>query len=172
LVRLLVELCQRQFHTPFPVSLVAGYYVARASITFVPVDHDADRVLAYLYRFYRLAHRYADIDYDPARAARGELDYFEVHRRLANAPEADKEALVQSLATLHGELFGLTAEQARESAQYRTEAAAIVDGITGGRSTNLEQDWARIHAALQRCYDSINRQLDARDAAAPSPRSL
>ena len=57
MLRLIVGLCQEQFHIPFPMSLLAAYYTTRASLAWVPVDHDEQKVLAFLEKFYRLARR-------------------------------------------------------------------------------------------------------------------
>jgi len=51
---LIVGLCQEQFHIPFPMSLIAAYYTTRASLAWVPIDHDEHKVLAYLEKFYRV----------------------------------------------------------------------------------------------------------------------
>ena len=68
LLRLIVELCQSQFRIPFPVSLLAAYYATRASIAWVPLDHDEAKVQAFYEKFYRLARRYSGLSFDPARA--------------------------------------------------------------------------------------------------------
>src|SRR5574340_1671498 len=47
MLRLIVGLCQEQFRIPFPMSLLAAYYTTRASLAWVPVDHDEQKVLAY-----------------------------------------------------------------------------------------------------------------------------
>ena len=57
MLRLLVGLCQEQFHIPFPMSLIAAYYTTRASLAWVPIDHDERKVLAYLEKFYRVVRR-------------------------------------------------------------------------------------------------------------------
>jgi hypothetical protein len=156
---LLVSLCQEQFGIPFPRSLLAAYYVTRGSMAWVPIDHDDARVIVYFTKFYRLAGRYSGLHYDPVRAARLELRYYDIHRRLVE--QDDKTKLVRAFVDLHCELFGLTSEQARESAEWRTEANNTVDLITGKKSTDVNGDWARIEEYLRRCYRSIQTQLDA-----------
>ena len=46
LLRLLVALCQEQFRIPLPMALIASYYIVRASIAWVPLDHDPTVVAA------------------------------------------------------------------------------------------------------------------------------
>jgi hypothetical protein len=159
LLRLLVVLNQTQFHIPFPLSLVAAYYITRASMLYVPVDHDAPRVLAYLMAFYRLASRFSGLSFDAARVARAELHYYEIHRKLVD--EVDKRELKDAFVNLHCALFGLTPGAAQESALARTEAVVLVDGITHHHSVDVEGDWGRIRSALQRCYASVQREQEA-----------
>ena len=157
MLRLLVLLCQEQFHIPFPQSLVAAYYTTRASLAWAPVEHDERKVLRYLEKFYGVARRYAGLNYDVKRVAALEFQYFEVHRRLAG--KAEKEELFQTLRALHSALFGLTPEQARESAEWRLLAATTVDLITSRSSINVEGDWGKLEVYLQKAYRSIVEEM-------------
>jgi hypothetical protein len=156
-LRLIVGLCQEQFHIPFPMSLLAGYYTVRASAAWVPVEHDERKVLSYLEKFYRVARRYSGLQFDPVRVAQLELQYFDVHRRLVGAE--DKSEFVETMVQLHSALFCLPPEAVRESAEWRVRAADIVDLITGKLSTNVEEDWAKLEEYLRRCYRSLQLAL-------------
>jgi hypothetical protein len=158
MLRLIVLLCQEQFHIPFPMSLAAAYYTTRASIAWVPIKHDERRVLRYLEKFYGVARRYSGLHYDVKRVAALELQYFDVHRRLSGKPE--KEEFLQTLIALHSAIFGLTSEQARESAEWRLLAANTVDLITSGTSTDVEGDWSKLEAYLRKAYDSIVQETN------------
>jgi hypothetical protein len=158
LMWLIVGLSREQFRIPFPVSLLAGYYTVRASTAWVPVNHDDRVVQGYLEKFYRIARRYSGLRFDPVRAGALEARYFDVHRDLVGKP--DKSAFVQTLVELHGELFGITPEQARESAALRVRAAEAVDRITSKTSSDVAGDWRRLEEDLRRCYRSIQRHLD------------
>jgi hypothetical protein len=161
MVRLIVALCQEQFRIPFPMSLLAAYYMARASAAWVPVDHDERKVLNYLRKFYGVARRYSGLQFDARRVAALELHYFEVHRRLSGQPE--KEEFLQSLVDLHCAIFGLTPEQASESARWRLQAATTVDRITSKTSSDIEGDWAKLEEDLRRCYRSIQQERVKRE---------
>ena len=156
LFRLTASLCQEQFNVPFPMSLLAAYWIARGAAAWVPLDHDTGTVLHYYRRFFRLAARYAGLSFDPDRVARLEMTYWDVHRRLADHG-GDSTLLVHALTELHAGVFNLTPEQARPSAESRAAAAAIVDGITKGRSRNVEGDWARLEEELRACYRLLQR---------------
>jgi hypothetical protein len=164
LIRLIVGLCQEQFRIPFPLSVLAAYYVARASIAWVPVDHDAAKVQRYYERFYRLARRCSGLAFDPAQAAALELAYNDVHRRLSGQP--DKSEFIETMVQLHSTVFGIAPEAARESAELRVLANNTVDLITSGTSTDPEADWAKLEAHLRACYYSVAQAMRAQSPPA------
>lgn len=154
---LIVALCQEEFHIPFPFSLLAAYYTTRASIAWVPVDHDERKVLLYLEKFYRIAKRYSGLHFDPAQVAELEFRYFDVHRRLVGA--SDKSEFIQTLVDLHSALFGISPAQAQTSAELRVLAAERVDLITSHTSAHPESDWLKLEDDLRQCYASIQETL-------------
>lgn len=159
LLRLIVTLCQEQFHIPFPISLLAAYYVTRASIAWVPVDHDVQKVQAFYTKFYRLARRYSGLTFDPEEVGALELEYNDVHRRLSG--KADKSEFLETMVQLHSAIFGITPEQARESAELRVLANNTVDLITSKTSTEPEADWLKLEDYLRQCYRSISKAMEA-----------
>jgi len=162
MLRLIVGLCQEQFRIPFLTSLRAGYFTTRASLAWVPADHDEQKVLAYLEKFYRIARRYSGLNFDPSRVAVLELQYFDVHRRLSGNPE--KGEFLQTLVDLHSAIFGLSPEQVQESAEWRLLAANTVDLITSNTSTDVKGDWAKLEEYLRRCYRSIQSELNNKNS--------
>jgi hypothetical protein len=150
---LMVRLVESQFHIPFPRSFLAVYHIIRASIAFVPEDHNLDLVLAHLERFYEMAAQANDAAFAPAQVAALELRYWLVHRELAGNP--DKRAFVECLAALHAALFGRTPDELWASAESRVEAANAVDLITSRRSTDPAADWRRVEQHLRRAYQQI-----------------
>lgn len=155
LLRIIVAINQEQFRIPFPVSLLAAYYIVRASVAWVPVDHDDRVVREYYATFYRIARRHSGLTFDPQRAGELETRYNDDHRRFVGIP--DKSAFVQTMVELHCCLFGITPAQARESAELRVEACNTVDRITGKISIDVESDWVRTEDCLRRCYRSIEK---------------
>ena len=158
LLRLLLQLVQVQFRIPFPQSIAAAYYVTRASAAWVPKDHQAATIEAYLRKFYQLARRYSGLKYDVERAAALELQYWEVHRRLVGQP--DKTDFIGTMIQLHAVVFGLSEADARESAELRVEANNVLDTITGRTTADPAADWLRCQALLDACYSSIRRHFD------------
>jgi hypothetical protein len=157
LLRLVVELVQTQFNIPFPMSLVAAYYVTRASAAWVPVDHDDTVIQAYNEKFYRLARRYSGLKFDPAQVAALETRYWEVHRRLSGKP--DKTEFIDAMIALHSAVFHITPNQARESAELRVMANNVLDTITSRTSPDPDADWKLCEDYLRQCYESIEKHL-------------
>jgi hypothetical protein len=152
---LMVHLCESQFHIPFPRSFLAVYHVIRASVAFVPADHNLDIVLHHLERFYQIAAASNHSAFDPHEVAHLELRYWVIHRQLAATPEADKRPLVECVARLHAALFGRTPIELWVSAESRVEAANAVDRITSRRSNDVPADWSRVEASLRRAYQQV-----------------
>ena len=154
---LLLVLCQEQFRIPFPVSLLASYYIVRASAGWVATDHDSKVILALHEKFYRMARRYSGLKFDPLKVAALEEQYWDVHRRLSGKP--DKTEFIHTMIDLHSATFGITPAQARESAELRVLANNTVDLITSKTSTYPEADWGKLEEYLRQCYRSIEREL-------------
>lgn len=167
LLRLTVILCQEQFQIPFPRSLIAAYEIVRASIAWVPVEHDLAHVTEHLTNFYTLAARYAPLNFVPQRVAAAEVRYWDANRRLSG--QRDDPELTLTLTRLHGAIFGLTDDEAYESAVWRVRALISLDRITGGTTADAERDWQQAEEALRQCYRAIGRYLTARQAAPSEP---
>ncbi len=154
---LMVALAAEQFRMPPREAVRAAYYATRGAVAFKPLEHDEDLVLRCYERFYEIARRHSGLRFRPREAARHEMRYWDVHRR--TAADDEKPELTDVLAALHAELFSLSPDVARESAEWRARAAATVDRITSGRSDDVERDWASIDADLRRCYDIVSREM-------------
>jgi len=159
LLRLIVGLCHEQFGIPFPQSLLASYYITRASAGWVDVNHDEQKIRALHEKFYRIARRYSGLNFDPRRAAELEERYWDVHRRLSKENQSDKSEFIQTMVDLHSVIFGITPEQARESAELRVLANNTVDRITSKTSADPESDWKKLEEYLRHCYRSIRAEL-------------
>ena len=158
---LMVQMNREQFRMALPTAVVAAIDIVRASIAFAPVDNDVPGATAHLQRFYEKARRARGLQADAHTLAALEVDYWVVHRRLAlerkQAPNhtGDIEPMVASLARLHAALFDAPPEAIRRSAELRADAAARVDRITGGYSTDVAEDWRQVEAHLREAYGSL-----------------
>jgi hypothetical protein len=164
LFRLMVSTCQEQFRIPFPLSVVAAYYLAKGARAWAPVHHDVAVVERYYGNFYRIAVRHSGLGFDLRRVVQLEMGYNDIHRRLVG--HDDKSHFVETLTELHAAIFGLTREQARESAEWRVAANTTVDGIANHWSTDVEGDWAKLEGQLRHCYRSLVREVASSHAGA------
>jgi hypothetical protein len=64
------------------------------------------------------------------------------------------------MTQLHSAIFGITPEQARESAELRVLANNTVDLITSKTSVDPEADWEKLEDYLRQCYRSIAQALE------------
>jgi hypothetical protein len=156
---LMVHLCESQFHIPFPCSFLAVYHVIRASVAFVPRDHDLELVRRHLEQFYRIAAAANQGAFDPLAVADLELRYWVLHRELAEVPGADKRPLVECVAALHAALFGRAPSDLWESALSRVRAANAVDQITSRRSIDPAADWALVESSLRQAYTQVKQAV-------------
>jgi hypothetical protein len=165
---LMVRLNHEQFGMAWPTAVAAAYDTVRAAAAFAPVDNDLAATRRYLGRFFAKARRSTQIQAGAATLADLELDYWVVHRELANRrkqrPDADITPMVDSLAALHAALFNSTPARMRVSAALRALAAARVDRITGGYSDDVAGDWRQIHDLLRQAYRAVGA-LDQRAEA-------
>lgn len=157
---LMVRLNRAQFGMGWLDAVAAAGDTVRAAAAFAPVANDLPATRRHLTRFFARARRTAGIGADAATLAALELDYWVVHRELANRRKANRHdddltPMVNALARLHAALFASTAERMRVSAALRALAAARVDRITGGYSDDVAADWARIHQLLHDAYRAV-----------------
>jgi len=157
---LMVHLSDSQFHIPFPRSFLAVYHIIRASVAFVPREHDLAVVRYHLEQFYCIAADANRGAFDPHTVAELELRYWVIHRELAATPEADKRRLIACLAALPAALFGRTSVDLWESAVSRVAAANAVDRITSRRSLDPAADWELVESSLRRAYQQVNSTIE------------
>ncbi|MFN8470022.1 MAG: hypothetical protein U0X20_30995 [Caldilineaceae bacterium] len=158
---LMVQMNREQFCMPLPTAIAGAIDIVRASIAFAPVDNDLPAATAHLQAFYEKARRTRDLQTDAKTLAALETDYWIVHRQLAvarkQAPDhaGDITPMVAALARLHTALFTAPPAAIQRSAELRAEAAATVDRITGGYSTDIPGDWQQIEQLLGLAYGSL-----------------
>jgi hypothetical protein len=155
---LMVQMNREQFCMPLPTAIAGALDIVRASIAFAPVDNDIPAATAQLKAFYEKARSARGLQTNAETLAALEMDYWVVHRQLAVARKqtpdhaGDITPMVEALAKLHAALFAAPPAAIHRSAELRAEAAATVDRITGGYSTDIAGDWQRIEQLLGQAY--------------------
>ena len=164
---LMVQLNREQFRMSLITAISAAIDVVRASQAFAPLEgNDIPAATRFIRRYYQKARHSVGLEADANTLADLEMDYWKVHRRLAqqrkqavqsgktSKPE-DLAPLVDSLANLHAALFQVPQAAARRSAELRSQAAVAVDRITGGYSENVVADWQEVEQKLFEAYTEL-----------------
>jgi hypothetical protein len=154
---LLAELLQNQYELPLVRSNLAAHHASRAAFVFKlgRTRDDYEKALPSLRRYYGLIRRVSTTPFDVDRAARGELEWWIIHRERA---QHDPEDLVRALAELQATLFGLPTDRFLEHGARRAEAMTLRDdrAAAGGVS---EDDWDTIDELLQASYGALHRAV-------------
>lgn len=154
----LSELLRAQYNLPYLRSKWIAYKAAKAAFVFKDgrSREDYEKAIPQVESFYSDIRKVSDIQFDAARAARLEVEWWIIHRQRKDHQPDD---LVKALADLQAEIFQMPADLFFEHARLRAEAMAIRDtkAEEGGVT---EQDWSRINellrASWQSLYDAVN----------------
>jgi len=126
LLRVSVGLVGESFGLSLGQAAYGAYLVARGEIAFAPFpDNDVPKAEAYMRRFYQFIRNVHHADFDIERAARLEVHWWSVHRKLFG--NAGNQELVEALAGLYAEAYGVAPEQVREAARGRAQGLLCSD---------------------------------------------
>ena len=160
LLGLLVKMEREQFGFSWLRAIQGAFYIVRASIAWVPIDHDLRAIRRDLRKFYRLVVKYgSDFHFDPVKVADLELRYWHYNRQLGTSEYSENNALERSLAELHAGMFDISPQAIKESGRARALSLHTVGSITGKRSTDIEADWLRAEEHLRKAYRAIAAEL-------------
>jgi hypothetical protein len=128
-LRAAVGLVREGFGLSWPRTLRGAWLVLRANQLWAPYpDNDPDGARAAMARFYALVAQASGESFDPAEAARLEVDWWRAHRYLQREdPQAGIEPLVDALTALYAHVYGVPPGSVREAARHRAEAMVISD---------------------------------------------
>jgi hypothetical protein len=147
-----------------PGRTVAGaWYVLRANQMWSPYpDNQPDAARAYMRRFYELVARANGLHFDPARAARLEVEWWRVHRANQHDESVTEQQLEDALIDLYAYVYGAAdREMLRPAASKRVEAMNLSDRwVQAGRDRDdpllaaerraLVASYAALRAAVER----------------------
>lgn len=164
---LMIRLNREQFRMPLPTAIAAAVDIVRASQAFAPLENnDVPAAKDHVERFYEKARRSMGLEAGAAELAALELDYWVVHRDLAQQRkqavakgaqiEDNSARMVDSLERLHAALFKAEPSAIRRSAELRAEANVAVDRITGGYSKDVPADWRLVEEKLRAAYSQLS----------------
>jgi hypothetical protein len=110
-------------------TLAGAWYVLRANQMWSPFpDNQPDAARAYMRRFYELVLRTGGgPQFDPARAAWLEVEWWRVHRANQHDDSVTEEQLESALIDLYSYVYGADREAMRPAACKRVEAMLLSD---------------------------------------------
>lgn len=118
LLRVSVGMVRESFALSSLQAIYAAYLVARAEIAFAPVpNNDIPLAESYMRRFYQFIKNVHKEDFDPAQAARLDVHWWGIHRRLFG--NAENQELVDALTCLYEEVYGAESLKLKEAAYQR-----------------------------------------------------
>ncbi len=124
LLRSAVMLTRHTFGLPWPATARGAWLVLRANQFWAPFpDNDPEAARRAMESFYRLVKRRHQEPFDPATAAKLEVEWWRVHREHQHANEAgDEGPLIDALAALYSYLYGVPETDVRTAAEQRALA--------------------------------------------------
>lgn len=156
-LRAAVALTGHTFALSWIGALWGAWLVLRANQLWAPYpDNDPDAARRAMERFYRLVKRRHHEAFDPATAARLEVEWWRVHRAGQHGEgDADDSALIQALAALYAYVYGVPETTVLLAAEQRALAMRHSDEwVRQGcdlHSPLIEQE----RAALVRSYAAL-----------------
>ena len=126
LLRVSVGMVKEAFGLSWWQAIYAAYLVARAEIAFAPFpQNNVPLAEAYLRLFYAFIQKVHGEAFDVEQAARTEVNWWIVHRRLFGNPE--NQELVDALAAQYAAAYGIPLAQVREAAYHRAQGMLYSD---------------------------------------------
>jgi hypothetical protein len=159
LMRVSIGMVRVTFGLNWVQAAYGAYLVARAEMAAAPFpDNDIPRAERYMQRFYAFIKRIHHAGFDPAEAARLDVNWWVVHRQLFG--QAENQPLVDALAALYACTYGVPRERVLAAAHGRAEAMLYSDRwvkegrvpgspLIGQVRTSLEQSYAALRAAVE-----------------------
>ena len=124
LLRASFGLTREAFGLSLADTMRGGWWVLRANQLWAPYpENDPDGARRYMERFYRMVARRHGESFDPAEAARREVDWWRAHRELQHdRSEGDDGALVGALQRLYSYVYSVAPESVETAARERAHA--------------------------------------------------
>jgi len=162
-LRAAISLTRHTFGLTWPATLWGAWLVLRANQLWAPYpDNDPDGARSAMERFYRLVRRRHGERFDPAEAARLEVEWWRVHRQHQHRePDVHERELIAALAALYAYVYGVEEAAVRRAAEQRALAMRRSDRwvqegcnpqspLVGEERAALVRSYAALLAAVHR----------------------
>ena len=154
-----VLLVRSAFGMSWPRTLVGAWLVLRANQVWAPFpDNDPDAARRLMTRFYQLLRKSEGGSFDPAQAARLEVEWWRAHREAQHAEGSQSgsdPALVAALRDLYAYSYGAEPAAVERAAELRAEAMDLSDRWVEAGSDPENPMLAEERALLVRSYAAL-----------------
>jgi hypothetical protein len=152
-----VGMVRAGFAMPWPRTIYGAWLVLRANQVWAPAaGNDPGAARRYMRIFYQLVIRSHAETFDPAQAARLEVEWWRVHRELQHDREVGAdEDLVDALTALYAHVYGVAADLVRPAAVDRAHAMVISDKWVADGCDERSPALVEERAALVRSYAAL-----------------
>lgn len=160
LMRVSVGLVKESFALSLWQAIRGASFVARAEIAFAPFpNNDVPKAEAYMRRFYQMIKDIHHEDFNVERAAHLEVNWWIVHRK--SFGNAENQELVDALANLYIEAYGVDSPKLKESARERALGMLYSDlWVNAGKPQNsplLVQEEAALYKSYLLLKEAISQ---------------
>jgi len=126
LLRVSVGLVQETYQLTRLQAIQGAFLVARAEIAFAPFpNNDVPRAEAFMRRFFAMVKRIHHLDLDVEQAARLEVNWWSVHRKLFANPQ--NQELVDAITAVYALAYNIEREKLYEAAFHRAQGMLYSD---------------------------------------------
>jgi hypothetical protein len=164
LLRVSVGMVRAGFVLSMWQAIRGAYLVARAEIAAAPFpNNDVPLAEAYMERFYSYIKRIHGESFDPAEAARLDVNWWVVHRRLFG--QSENREVIDALADLYAAVYSTDRALVYQAAYHRAQAMIYSDRwVNEGRhepNPLLEQVEAELYLSYASLREAVSGELQA-----------
>lgn len=158
LLRVSIGMVGEAFALSWWQAMYGAYLIARAEIAFAPFpNNDIPKTEAYVKRFYQFIKNIHHEDFDVDRATKLEVNWWSVHRKLFG--NVDNQELVDALANLYVETYGVDSPKLKEAAQRRAMGMLYSDLWVNEGKTKDSPLLAKEEEALYQSYQALKNAI-------------
>jgi hypothetical protein len=155
-----VGLVKETFGLSWPQAVYGAYLVARGEIAFAPFpDNDVPSAESYVRRFYQFLKNVHREEFDVTRAAKLEVNWWSVHRKLFGNPE--NQELVDALTGLYAEAYGIDPAKVQAAASQRAQGMLYSDQWVNAGKPAGSPLLAQEEQALLQSYISLKEAIQS-----------
>ena len=151
----LLQVMRTQLHLNWYLTAKLAYFSGRAAKDYrlKKGNEDYKMTLASLIKYYNLLSKHSTKPFDYKKAARLELEWWDIHRY----PKKYKKTLEKSLAEAAAAIYGVKPITLTEYARFRAEAMMIPDHE--GDNQKIKPDWQKVESLLTKSWRSLHQSV-------------